>query len=462
MQPSIALTSINDFTDAATTKGVMWPYYPDLLSRQVPRYTSYPTAAEFHDEVGEAAMEGGLAKVEAGTGVSLYAHIPFCEKICWYCGCNTGATGPKQRLDSYLTALEKEIETVAGLLNGRAMVRRLAFGGGSPNAISPVDFVRLCDRIQTLLKPDYEELSIEVDPRNFNAEWAFTLAACGVTRVSMGVQSFSNHIQRAIGRIQPKELMAQGVADLRRAGIDAINFDLIYGLPGQTLADLEDTLTETLALRPSRIALFGYAHLPHMIPRQRRIDGSQLPGLHERFEMAALGYGYLTAAGYVPIGFDHFALPEDALAIAAAEQRVHRNFQGFTDDTHDILVGLGASAISLFPDRIVQNEKNNGLYRLRTHAGRPSASRGIFLTSDDRERARLIEGILCEGRSGPIAPELIAEVTPALKIFIERGLIDLGNAGIILTDRARPYARTIAASFDAFRSAQPRPASLAV
>jgi oxygen-independent coproporphyrinogen-3 oxidase len=440
----------------------MWPYHPDLLSQQVPRYTSYPTAAEFHDEVGEAAMEEGLAKVQAGTGLSLYAHIPFCEKICWYCGCNTGATGPKQRLDSYLTALEREIETVAERLNGRAVVRRLAFGGGSPNAISPVDFVRICDRIQTLLKPEYEELSIEVDPRSFTTEWAFTLAACGVTRVSMGVQSFSDHIQRAIGRIQPKELMAQGVADLRRAGIAAINFDLIYGLPGQSLTDLEDTLAETLALRPSRIALFGYAHLPHMIPRQRRIDASQLPGLRERFEMAALGYGYLTAAGYVPIGFDHFALPADTLATAAAEQRVHRNFQGFTDDAQDVLVGLGASAISLFPDRFIQNQKNNGLYRIRTHAGRLSASRGIFLTRDDRERGRLIDRILCEGRSGPIAPELIAEARPALATFIERGLIDVDQSGITLNEHARPYARSIAASFDAFRSAQPHSASLAV
>lgn len=440
----------------------MWPYHPDLLSQQVPRYTSYPTAAEFHDEVGEAAMEEGLAKVQAGTGLSLYAHIPFCEKICWYCGCNTGATGPKQRLDSYLTALEREIETVAERLNGRAVVRRLAFGGGSPNAISPVDFVRICDRIQTLLKPEYEELSIEVDPRSFTTEWAFTLAACGVTRVSMGVQSFSDHIQRAIGRIQPKELMAQGVADLRRAGIAAINFDLIYGLPGQSLTDLEDTLAETLALRPSRIALFGYAHLPHMIPRQRRIDASQLPGLRERFEMAALGYGYLTAAGYVPIGFDHFALPADTLATAAAEQRVHRNFQGFTDDAQDVLVGLGASAISLFPDRFIQNQKNNGLYRIRTHAGRLSASRGIFLTRDDRERGRLIDRILCEGRSGPIAPELIAEARPALATFIERGLIDVDQSGITLTEHARPYARSIAACFDAFRIAQPHSASLAV
>ena len=154
----------------------MWPYYPDLLSRQVPRYTSYPTAAEFHDEVGEAAMEDGLAKVKAGTGVSLYAHIPFCEKICWYCGCNTGATGSKQRLDSYLTALEKEIETVAGLLNGRAMVRRLAFGGGSPNAISPVEFVRLCDRIQTLLKHDYEEFYSEVESAKFHGQVAFPIS----------------------------------------------------------------------------------------------------------------------------------------------------------------------------------------------------------------------------------------------------------------------------------------------
>lgn len=440
----------------------MWPYYPDLLAQQVPRYTSYPTAAEFHDGVGEDEMEQALAAIAPDTGVSLYVHIPFCEKICWYCGCNTGATGRKQRLDSYLTALEREIETVADRLNGRANVRRLAFGGGSPNAISPIDFVRLCDRIQTLLKPVYEEISIEIDPRIFTREWAQILAACGVTRASMGVQSFAPHIQQAIGRIQPKELMVQGISDLRSAGIDAINFDLVYGLPGQSLADLEDTLAETVALRPSRIALFGYAHLPHLIPRQRRIDADQLPDLRERFEMAALGYGYLTAAGYQPIGFDHFALPEDSLAKAASQNRVRRNFQGFTDDTQDILIGLGASAISLFPDRIIQNEKNSGLYRIRTHEGRLSAVRGIALSHEDRERGQLIERLLCEGRSGPLSEALLSQATPALVGFTGRGLIRFDGNGITLSESARPYARSIAASFDAFRTVQTHPASLAV
>ncbi len=440
----------------------MWPYHPDLLSRPVPRYTSYPTATEFHDGIGETAMEEALEMLAPGSGVSLYLHIPYCEQICWYCGCNTGATGRKQRLESYLGALEMEIVHLASRLGGRVRVGRVAFGGGSPNAITPIAFARLCDRISLHFGSPQDELSIEIDPRIFTPEWAATLAACGVTRVSMGVQSFAEHIQQAIGRIQPLEQVATCVEWLRAAGIDAINFDLIYGLPRQGFADLEDTLAETVALKPSRVALFGYAHLPQLIPRQRRIDANALPGPHERFEMAAFGFEYLTGAKYVPVGFDHFALPGDSLAEAARSGCVRRNFQGFTDDSAQVLIGLGASAISRFTDRILQNEKNSGRYRQLIAESRLSPTRGIMLSADDRDRSRIIEDLLCRGEAFDIPQAMMDDIGSSLSPFADRGLISMGPTHVRTREHALPYGRLIASAFDVFRAPSPANASPAI
>ena len=235
----------------------MWTYHPDLLARPVPRYTSYPTAMEFAEDVGADYYARALDGIESATPISLYAHIPFCEQICWYCGCNTGAAGRKQRLTDYLVALGSEIAIVAKRLGGRGRVGRIAFGGGSPNAIAPVEFVRLLDRMLTVFDATRPEISIEVDPRGFTSEWALVLAASNVTRVSLGVQTFAPHLQQAIGRVQPLADIERAMAALRLRGIDAINFDLMYGLPGQSVADLDATLDETIRLAPSRIAGCG-------------------------------------------------------------------------------------------------------------------------------------------------------------------------------------------------------------
>ena len=249
----------------------MWRYYPELLERPVPRYTSYPTAVEFSDRVGAADMVEALETVEPETPLSVYVHIPYCQSICWYCGCNTGAANRTHRLAAYLESLESEIGRVGSLLHGRGKVRHIAFGGGSPNAIAPVDFVRLVDRLVLALNCESADMSVEIDPRIFSDNWAMALASCGVTRVSLGVQSFSETIQQAIGRIQPRHTIEACMSSVRRFGIDNINFDLMYGLPGQSLADLEDTLHQAIELAPSRIAEQGYAHLPDLVPRQRRV-----------------------------------------------------------------------------------------------------------------------------------------------------------------------------------------------
>ncbi|ABF53381.1 oxygen-independent coproporphyrinogen III oxidase [Sphingopyxis alaskensis] len=428
----------------------MWSYYPDLLARPVPRYTSYPTAMEFTGEVGADDHAQALDRVTAATPISLYVHIPFCEQICWYCGCNTGAAGRKQRLADYLAALRAEVALVAKRLGGRGRVQRIAFGGGSPNAIAPVELVRLLDRILTVFDCHRPEISIELDPRGLDAEWALVLAAARVTRVSLGVQTFAPHVQQAIGRIQPLSHIERVVAALRLRDIDAINFDLMYGLPGQRLEDLDATLDETIRLAPSRIALFGYAHLPDMIPRQRQIDGVMLPDQRLRFDQAELGYRRLTAAGYHPVGFDHFARGDDPLAVAAREGRVSRNFQGFTEDMAPVLLGFGASAISRFPDLLVQNEKRPGPYRDMVGGGRLATARGIAVTDAERLRGAHICDLLCRGRTS-VGPALQSAVRAAMADYERYGIVEWAGNDLVIRDDGLPYARHVAAQFDSAR-----------
>ena len=437
----------------------MWPYYPELLETPVPRYTSFPTAAEFGPAVG--AQDADSALRNAHGALSLYVHIPFCEQICWYCGCNTGASNKVQRLQAYLDALHREIALTGVRLPQDAAVRRIAFGGGSPNAISPTDFVRLLDALTLHFPLDKPDWSIELDPRTLTGEWGEVLRWVGVRYASLGVQTFDPALQAAIGRIQPDAQIAAATAMLRKAGVSSLNFDLMYGLPGQTLPQLEATLDRAVELGADRIALFGYAHVPHMIPRQRRIDASALPDQAQRFAMADFGYRRLTAAGYVAIGFDHFALPHDPMAKAAAEGRVRRNFQGFTDDPATTLVGLGASAISCFDHLLVQNEKNPGRYRMMISQDRLPAAGGVRRSADDRLRGKAIAAILCQGQA-TLRPGLLDPVMLSLRPFIQRGLVRIEGDLLTLTDIGLPYARTIAALFDPYRQDSLRRFSSAV
>ena len=426
----------------------MWPYYPDLLTVPVPRYTSFPTAAEFHD-VEPAAYRNALMDVEGD--VSLYVHIPFCEKICFYCGCNTGAVGRRQRLESYLSALHLEITQVAALLPAGVRVRRIAFGGGSPNALRTVDFLRLVGHLTArfpIVDPVY---SIELDPRAMTADWADAIGSVGIQRASLGVQTFAAHCQQAIGRVQSEDMILRSVDWVRGAGVASLNFDLMYGLPQQTGDDLRDTLHRSRVLGADRIALFGYAHVPHIVPRQRAIDDSNLPDQADRFAMADMGYSYLCTHGYVPVGFDHFARPGgDPLAHAAMDGTLHRNFQGFTDDGSAVLIGLGSSAISSFPDLLIQNEKNSGRYRMLVSRGQLAGTRGIRRTADDRIRGRVIEQLLCHGRSA-MPPDLIEPARCSLMPFTDRGLASIDGVHLNILPDGLPYARTIAALFDHYR-----------
>lgn len=439
--------------------GRMWTYHPELLATPVPRYTSFPTAAEFGPGITPEDYRAALAS--ASGDVSLYLHIPFCEKICWYCGCNTGAANRRQRLTSYLDALHREIALVAELLPADARVKRIAFGGGSPNAIAPLEFVRLMDALQLNFPLDDPLISIEFDPRTLSEEWGVVIAGIGASHASLGVQTFAPHLQQAIGRIQPLHMIERSVALLRDAGIRSLNFDLMYGLPGQSRDDLMETLALAERFAADRIALFGYAHVPHLIPRQRRIDGSALPGQQERFAMAEAGYRRLVGAGYQPVGFDHFALPGDPLAQAALAGRLRRNFQGFTEDQAEVLIGLGASAIGSFPGLLAQNEKNQGRYRMLLSQDVLPASLGLRRTAEDRRRGGIIEGLLCRGRA-TIPQDLVHETAPRLEPFLAAGLCHFDGVSLVIGPSGLPYVRTIAAQFDPYRRHSPRRFSSAV
>jgi oxygen-independent coproporphyrinogen-3 oxidase len=430
----------------------MWPYHPDLLARAVPRYTSYPTAAEFTTHAGPADHLAALKALPPGTPASLYVHIPFCKDICWYCGCNTNRSNRTERVASYLEALEAEIDWTARQVGGKVALGRISFGGGSPNALDPIGFVRLVSHILTAFGTSSPEISVELDPRSLDAEWADLLGKVGARRASLGVQTFDPAIQARIGRIQPAETIELAVSRLRAAGVNSLNFDLMYGLPGQGLAQLMDTLDRTLALGPDRVALFGYAHVPQIIARQRRIEAEHLPDTAERFEQAARGFDHLVSAGLQPVGFDHFAQPDDSIALATREGRLRRNFQGFTDDQAEVLLGVGATSISSFPSLIVQAEKNPGRYRMRVLGGQPSAERGIRRSADDQERGLVIEDLLC-GRAADLSGlPLDGWAELRLKPFLAAGLCTLTDDRLTLTADGLPYARAIASCFDSYRA----------
>ncbi|MFZ5749404.1 MAG: oxygen-independent coproporphyrinogen III oxidase [Pseudomonadota bacterium] len=447
----------------------MHSFLPKLAQRSVPRYTSYPTAAEFGAGTGAREQSAALDAVRPGAPVSLYVHIPYCREICWYCGCNTGAVGRPGRLDAYLDALLAEARSVGVRMRGR--ITSVHFGGGSPNAVSPDQFRRLAQALRDSfnIAPD-AEWAAELDPRGLDADMARALADGGITRASLGAQTFAPHIQVRINRIQPFRDVARAAADLRAAGIARLNLDLMYGLPAQSLNDIAATVSQALTLAPDRIAMFGYAHMPRMLPRQRMIDASLLPDAEARFWQSALAHDLLVDAGFQAIGFDHFARPDDAIAIAAREGRLRRNFQGFTDDACTTLVGLGASSISQFDDLLVQNEKNVGRYRMLALNGVPTGVRGIQRTADDRLRAELIERLLCDG-SVDIAAVAAAHRRPVHAFFNARlALEDLAREGIVALDgwtvrilpEGRPYARLAAVVFDTYRTAPPTGFSRAV
>ena len=375
-----------------------------LLARHegpVPRYTSYPTAPHFEAGRGSGVLGQIVSALDPGEPVSLYLHIPFCDRLCWFCGCNTKHTLKYEPVQAYVGSLLAEIAMMARVLGtrsgGRQKVARIHLGGGSPSMLSAADMGRLGDalRSQFALTPDCE-ISVEIDPSDVTAQTMEGLAAIGVTRGSIGVQDFDPAVQKSINRPQSFELTRDVIGALRSMGVKSVNIDALYGLPLQDTARLTATIDKVISLAPDRVALFGYAHVPWLKKHQQMIRDDDLPGPFERFLQAQTAGGLLTAAGYDAIGIDHFAKPDDQLAIAAANGHLRRNFQGYTTDDCTTLIGLGGSAISSHDIGFVQNIVPTGQYREAVDAGKSAASRGLFRSLDDRVRGWIIERLMCE------------------------------------------------------------------
>ena len=431
---------------------------PELIRKYavpVPRYTSYPTAPQFSPETSADLYETWLEALAPGSSLSLYAHIPFCDTLCWYCGCTTKATRKYAPVADYLRCLINEISHVTAHLRQNPIVRHIHWGGGSPNVLSPVDILRLADALTAYFHVAGDaEFAIEIDPRTHDDARTRAFAAAGVNRLSVGVQDFDEDVQAAINRIQSYDMTSSAIAGFRDRGVPSINVDLVYGLPRQTLSSAERTIDKVIEIRPDRIALFGYAHLPQRITHQRLIETADLPSPMARFEIATRLADRLIEAGYSRIGLDHFALPGDSLGLAPA----NRNFQGYTSDGCETLIGLGASAIGKLPQGYMQNATVTHDYVRRIRDKGLATVRGHKLDDDDRMRGFAIERIMCDlafparaltERYGERAAPLFEVARRVVESDVD-GLVVPDADGFKITERGRHFVRTIASCFDAY------------
>jgi oxygen-independent coproporphyrinogen III oxidase len=423
-----------------------------FAEQKVPRYTSYPTAPHFQADVGHTVYSDWLAQIPSDATLSLYVHVPFCTSLCIYCGCHTQVARRKDPLRDYVSLLGRELE----LIMQRTPVRKIArihWGGGTPSAIGAAALTEIMEQLSRLADlSSLREHAIELDPRHVRPELVHALAAIGVNRASLGVQTFAAPVQAAMGRVQPFATVHRAVDRLREAGIGNLNFDLMYGLPRQTTGDLRETVDLAVALNPQRLALFGYAHVPWFRPRQRLINETDLPGVTERFDQMKTARQHLYRHGFEPIGLDHFALPNDELAVAARTRRLHRNFQGYTDDDSEVLIGLGASSIGRLPQGFVQNASDVADYTRRINANELATVRGIALTEDHRMRGNIIEDLMCYLRTKlpPGSALLDSPAQETLAVLRREGLVHQDGGSIIVPEAARPFVRLVAAAFDAY------------
>jgi oxygen-independent coproporphyrinogen-3 oxidase len=436
---------------------------PDLIAKygeaRLPRYTSYPTAPAFSASVGPDEYARQLADVARSGPVSVYLHVPFCRAMCWYCGCHTTLTRQDAPVVDYLDVMAEEIELVSFAAGNEVPVRNVHFGGGTPTIMRPKDFARLMGKLRSAFQFEADaSVAIEIDPRTLSSAMVEALGDNGVDRASLGVQSFDPRVQAAINRIQTFEQTAKATQELRSIGVSSINFDLIYGLPLQTVRSCIDSVRLALELRPERLSVFGYAHVPAFKKHQRLIDEATLPGAQERNEQAEAIAAELVAAGYVRIGLDHFALPEDQLAIAARSGALRRNFQGYTTDDCETLIGLGASAIGRLPGGFVQNHVPLGPYAERVASGVLPTAKGYMFREEDRLRARVIERLMCDfevdlarvcGDAGYDAGFLL-DRNDRLDALVADGVATVAGGRVTVLQEARFMVRAVAAAFDAY------------
>ncbi len=427
-----------------------------LFDARVPRYTSYPTAAVFSPTVGADFQQNALRSLDTRDPVSVYIHIPFCERLCWFCACHTQGTKTLSPVESYIETLEAELELLRKALPEGIRMGRLHWGGGTPTILPPPLIKRLARAIHSVfpIAEDYE-FSVEIDPTMVDRAKIDALAEEGMTRASIGIQDFDPLVQQAIGRIQSFETTRACVQDLRAAGITSLNTDLVYGLPHQTLARIEDTIEKVLTFAPNRVALFGYAHVPWVAKRQKLIEEAALPGDLNRYILATNAAKRFEEAGLIGIGIDHFARPGDTLAIAKENRQLRRNFQGYTADRCQNLIGLGASSISRIPSGYVQNAAATAAYIQRIESGTFPGARGFELTQTDRLHAHAIEALMCEfvldlnemvEGFGPSAESL----APYFDVITTRFAPFVRKVGqrLEITAEGRPLTRMIASVLD--------------
>ncbi len=434
-----------------------------------PRYTSYPTADRFVEAFGEPELRQWLGRRNIGgfsQPLSLYVHLPFCATLCYYCGCNKVVTRDQARSAKYIHYLEKELALVAPLLGTPGALEQMHWGGGTPNFLSRAEMSELVRAIESrFARGAKTEYSIEIDPRAAEPGRMAFLASLGFRRASLGVQDFDPAVQKAVHRVQSVEVTERVMLEARGSGFKSINLDLIYGLPRQTLDSFNRTLDEVLRLEPDRIALYSYAHLPKLFPPQRRIADAELPTPERKLELMSLAIGRLTRAGYLYIGMDHFARPDDELAVAQSLGQLSRSFQGYSTHSGDLL-GLGLSSIGQVGPTYYQNVKELDRYYAALDAGRLPVLRGIELTSDDLLRRALIQALMCHFRVSVESIELsylvdfrraFAPELRELKKLADDGLLELDDDWIVVTPKGRLLVRAICMLFDRnLRQAQER------
>lgn len=433
--------------------------------QDVPRYTSYPTAVQFDNEFAPETADRWLAELSPEASLSVYVHIPFCQQLCWYCGCHTSVPNSYDRAARYVALLVRDIERTAALLpGGKGRVKHLHFGGGTPTYLNDFDIALLVDTVERCFGlAEDAEVALESDPRTLTRERARVLAGMGFDRVSFGVQDFATPVQMKINRLQTFGLVQAATGHLRDAGFTSVNFDLMYGLPGQTEESVVRTAQQAASLSPERIAVFGYAHVPWFKKHQKMILEEDLPGVNERYRQATAITAELRNAGYDAIGLDHFARPEDKLACAAQTGSLRRNFQGYTTDVSDALVSFGASAISETPQGFFQAARDTLAWSERVEGRRGAATRGIAVSREDRMRAEIIEKLMCSlavdfaevaARHG-FGAETLADAKSKLIPAIEAGLVQTEGTMLRVPDCHRLFLRSVAAAFDCHYSATP-------
>ncbi len=430
-----------------------------------PRYTSYPTADRFVDAFGESqhrqawwSRSQRVGSLGGSLPLSVYIHIPFCESVCYYCACNKVVTRRHERGTAYLNALETEMRLHVVELSSRPSVSQIHLGGGSPTFLSDVELTRLMRSVREhfVIHPD-AEIAMEVDPRTVDESRLAHIAALGFNRLSFGVQDFDPDVQRAVHRVQDEDMVQRLVRAARGLGFKSINLDLIYGLPRQTPASVDVTLGKVSALRPDRIALYAYAHLPERFKPQRRIDGSTLPSPADKIKMLSNAIHTLRTQGYSYIGMDHFALPSDELATARRQGRLHRNFQGYTTQADNDLLGLGVSAISRVGPTYSQNHKSLEAYLDTLKQGHLPIKRGLTLTHDDLVRRAVIMALMCQGRFDFESIELAylidvrgyfqSELAQLVQLA-DQGLVSIESDAVQVTPLGRYFLRAVAMVFD--------------